>query len=63
MTVSGQSNFLLDEIEENKIVRIAEDTAKQYFLCAYYEQIEDEVWYFLLFDHGHSWKTGKTVKC
>jgi hypothetical protein len=43
MTVSGQSNFLLDEIEENKIVRIAEDTAKQYFLCAYYEQIEDEV--------------------
>jgi hypothetical protein len=43
MTVRGQSNFQLDEIEENKIVRIAEDTTKQYCLCAYYEQIEDEV--------------------
>ena len=43
MTVRGQSNFQLDEIEENKIVQIEEDTTKQYCLCAYYEQIEDEV--------------------
>jgi hypothetical protein len=33
----------LVEIEENKIVRIGEDTPKQYCVCAYYEQIEEEV--------------------
>jgi len=33
----------LEEIEENKIVRIGEETTKQYCVCAYYEQIEDEV--------------------
>ena len=43
MTVRMQSNFQLDEIEENKIVLIGEDTTKQYYLCSYYEQIEDEV--------------------
>jgi hypothetical protein len=31
MTVRGQSNFQLDEIEGNKIVQIEEDTTKQYF--------------------------------
>jgi hypothetical protein len=43
MTVTGQSNFQLDEIEENKIVLIGEDTTKQYCLCAHYGQIENEV--------------------
>jgi hypothetical protein len=33
----------LDEIEEQKIVWIGEDTTKQNSLFAYYEQIEDEV--------------------
>jgi hypothetical protein len=42
MTVRGQSNFQLDEIEENKIVLIG-DTTKQYCLCAHYGQIENEV--------------------
>jgi hypothetical protein len=44
----------LDEIEEQKIVWIGEDTTKRNSLCAYYEQIEDEVWFCLLFYHGHS---------
>jgi hypothetical protein len=43
MTVTGQSNFQLDEIEENKIVLIGEDTTKQYYLCAHYGEIEDKV--------------------
>jgi hypothetical protein len=43
MTVRGQRNLQLDEIEENKIFRFEEDTTKQYCLCSYYEQIEDEV--------------------
>ena len=59
----GQSNFQLDEIEEQKIVWIGEDTTKQNSLFAYYEQIEDVVWFCLLFYPSHSWKTGKTVKC
>jgi hypothetical protein len=42
MMVRRQNNFQFDEIDENKIVRIGEDTTKQYSLCAYYEQIEHE---------------------
>jgi hypothetical protein len=32
-------------------------------LSAYSEQIEDEVWFCLLFYPGHLWKTEKNVKC
>ena len=51
------------KMKKIKIVRIEEDTTKQYCLCAYNEQIEDEFWFCLLFYLGHSWKTGTTLKC
>ena len=51
----------MDEIKENEIGRIGEDSINS--LGAYYEEIENEVWFCLLFFPGHSWKTDKAIQC
>ena len=51
------------KLKKIKIVRMGEDTTNHNCVCAYYEQIEEEIRFCLLFYPGHSWQTGKTVKC